>query len=749
MQATGGVATTAALSGYLGVDVPGAGLQAASQHVKDTVAEMSLDEKIGQMTQVAAYEMAGADDPKTYFEKYKPGSLMYTVSSDPTEQANEANRLQKAAEEVIGVPFVYGLDAVHGNNNLEGATIFTHNHGLGATWNEEYAFEMAEITGKTLRVTGSHWNFSPVADICRDPRWGRFYEGFSEDPYLASQMVASKVRGYEQKTEGYKRTGATVKHFAGYSAPRNGNDRTAALVPFRTFRHTILPPFAAGIDAGGETVMVNSGSLNGIPAHASEELLTEILREMLGFSGMTVSDWHDFYRMVSVHGFAADLKEATKLGINAGVDMYMVPAAGIEGDDVEGYQTRLKELVESGDVSMDRIDEAVTRILTFKEQVGLFTDPYADPDAVEDVVSEGRELAREIATDSMTLLQNDDTLPLGSDVGTVFVTGPSADSVENQMGGWTLGWQQMGEDANPPAVTVLEGIQEAAPDGTSVIHEPTGLTTFDNEDSVREHATDADVAVAVVGEGPYAEEKGDTDTLELADAQQDLVETLANTGTPVVGVIIAGRPRGTEVFDQFDASLMAYLPGTAAGPAVADTLFGENNPSGRLPFTWPEGTGQLLNVLNHYPPAEFASSEDDRPPESDPTPLFEFGHGESYTEFSYEGLTLAPSSLPEVAQNDEVNVSVTVTNTGDAAGDTVVPVYAGREHGPVLYGQKQVVGYERVSLDPGASKKLTVKASILPLATVPGDVFSREELQVLPGEYWVRVGEMTETLTVK
>ncbi|WP_231182615.1 glycoside hydrolase family 3 N-terminal domain-containing protein [Haladaptatus sp. DYF46] len=747
MQQSGGIALTAALASYLGESAIATAQTTPSDRVTNLVDEMTLEEKVGQMTQMAASEVS-SENPAEALRKYKPGSLMYLPSFDPEEVARESDVRQKAMVEDtrLGVPFVYGIDSVHGNNNIEGATIFPHNHGVGATWDADAAEEMASITSRTMRVTGTHWNFSPVADLQRDPRWGRFYEGFSEDPYLASRLVASKVRGYEEETNGYKRTGASVKHFAGYSAPENGNDRTSALLPYRTFVSTFLPPYGAGITAGAETVMVNSGSLNGVPAHASKELLTDILRDQLGFEGMVVTDWHDFYRMIKVHGFAEDLKEATRLGINAGIDMYMVPAAGIEGDDAEGYQQRLIELVDEGSVSMERIDDAVTNVLAFKENLGLFENPYAEPSKVEDVVSEGRDLARDVATESMTLLTNDGTLPLGSDAGSILVTGPSADSVANQMGGWSLGWQGVG-DTEPPATTVLDGISEAA-SGASVTHVPTGLHEFSNEESVRDAAECADVVVAVLGEGPYAEEQGDTDTLALPDAQRRLVKTVAEMDTPTVGVIMAGRPRGTSVFDHLSASLMAYLPGTAAGPAVAATLFGDANPSGRLPFTWPTGTGQLPNVHNNFPPDEFNAEGNTDPPRSHETPLFPFGHGMSYTEFEYSDLEISPTELPQKAATDDVTVSVTVQNTGDTAGETVVPVYGGREHGEVMYPQEVVVGFERVSLDAGETARVDVRSTVLPLANVLGDVFSRGELVVDTGDYWLSVGDMTESLSV-
>ncbi len=428
--------------------------------------------------------------------------------------------------------------------------------------------------------------------------------------------------------------------------------------------------------------------------------------------------------------------------------MYMVPAGGIESDTVDTYQRNLRELVESGEVPMERIDDAVTNILAFKETVGLFDDPYADPKKAAEVVGGERDLARQIATDSMTLLQNDGTLPFDSDVGTVLVTGPSGDDVANMMGGWTLGWQGVG-DTLPPAVTPLDGIEDAVSASTQVVHEPTGLHTFDNEAAVRDAASRADAVVAVLGEGPYAEEKGDTDTLELPDAQRQLVRTLESVGTPYAGVIFAGRPRGTDVFDRLPAAVMGYLPGTAGGRAVADVVFGSANPGGRLPFTWPSDTGQLLNVHDAYPPSRFHSGQDPEPPTSVQEPLFPLGHGLSYTEFEYADLQVNPSTLPDAAASDRVDVSVRVANTGDRSGDHVVPVYGGRQRGPIPVPKQEVLGFDRVSLGPGESKRVRVTASLAPLATVPGDVFSRGELQVVSGEYSVSVGDMEAELTVK
>lgn len=742
----------------------GKGKRKPSKRVKRLLHDLTLEEKIGQMTQIAisnfdpSASFEGSEAVETVgdlFTEYKIGSVLSGSATpptyDPAALQDGMNELQRYAVENTGVPFVYGIDAIHGNVTVDGATAYPQNLGLGATRDPQLVETIGKQTGESVHAIGAHWDFAPTADIHRDPRWGRFYEGFSEDPYLESRMVASEVNGMQGGNENSIATSATTKHFAGYSQPINGEDRSPAQIPMRELRQRFFPSYRAGINAGSGTVMVNSGSVNGVPAHASEYLLTEVLREQWGFEGVVVSDWNDFDRMVEMHEYVPTFKDAVRESINAGVDMYMVP------HQPKRFITTLTELVEEKEVRRKRIDEAVRRILMYKERLGLFDDPYVTA-PVDEYVGAGRDTAREAATESMTLLKNENSvLPLSPDIGSVLVAGPSTDSVRNQMGGWTLGWQGLPKDieASPQATTVLQGIRSAVGGGTTVTHRPTGYTwkpfgedtySFENPDEMRTAAAAADAVVLALGEGPYSEGYGDTNTLELPSAQQRLVETVAATETPVIGVIIAGRPRGLSgTMERLDGVVMAYQPGTAAGPAVADVLFGDVNPSGKLPFSWPRSTGQLTNVYNHLPPANFGGTATQKP-------LFPFGHGLSYTEFDYHDLTLAPGAYPGKKKEEPsgtLEISVTVTNTGDVTGTDVVHAYNSQTYGSVISPEKQLVGFERVSLKPGESKRMTIEAPLSTLLTVPGGLpGDTEELVLEDGKYAISVGDLTESFTI-
>lgn len=743
LLAAGGVGSAAATSG-----------DGASERVERLLGSLSLEEKVGQMLQMNVDDIGSLDPAEIgqFFSEYNAGSILTGGAEpptyDPAELQSQLDRLQRFAIENTdhGIPFAFGIDAVHGNVAVDGATAYPHNLGLGATRDPELAAEIGRLTGESVRAIGAHWNFAPDADVQRDPRWGRFYEGFSEDPYLAAEMVRASTAGMQDERGGRVTVGATPKHFAGYSEPENGDDRSAAHIPERTLRQLFFPPFEAGIEAGAETIMVNSGSVNGVPAHASEYLLTEVLRDEWGFEGVVVSDWDDFDRMVTMHEYVPTFRDAVREGINAGVDVYMEP------EDPERFVTTLVDLVRSGEVPTERIDEAVRRILRLKERLGLLDDPYTDC-AVEEYVGAGGDVARRAAVESMTLLKNADGLLPLSDVDTLLVTGPSADSVRNQMGGWTLGWQGLpeGVDAAPAAVTILEGIREAAPAGTEVIHVPTGHEfapygddefPFDNADEARAAAERADAAVAVVGEGPYSEGFGDVDSLELPGEQPTLIETLAETGTPTAGVVVAGRPLGgPETMSRLDAALMAYQPGTAGGTAVGRVLFGDADPSGRLPFTWPRSTGRLLNVYNHLPPSSGTEGENE--------PLFPFGHGLSYGEFEYEDLRVSPGRFGNGRDLGTLKVSVTVTNAGDRAGTDVVHAYNVQSFGSVIHPDERLMGFERVSLAPGERRRVTVEAPVETLLVLTGDVVGDGgEMALEDGKYAVAVGDLVETFTV-
>ncbi|MEW9031834.1 MAG: glycoside hydrolase family 3 N-terminal domain-containing protein [Planifilum fimeticola] len=727
------------------------------KRVKDLLKRMTLEEKVGQMTQINVTRLMGEDEwdrgplneewMKKVFVDNHVGSILSgggaaPVPNTPEEWAKMTNTLQRYAlqHSRLKIPIIYGVDAVHGHNNVLGATIYPHNIGLANSWNPSLVREINERTAKEVRATGIHWNFAPDADIGRDLRWGRYYETFGEDPLLASEMVGAAVAGLEgDKLSSSDRVAASVKHYVGYSQPLNGEDRAPADLSLRTLREIFLPPFERAVQDGAETIMVNSGSVNGIPVHASEYLLKDVLRKELGFQGVVVSDWEDIIKLHTVHKIAPTYKEAIRISINAGVDMSMVPL------DAEGFTKNLIELVKEKKVSEKRIDEAVSRILTLKFRLGLFENPYVDEKKAKEIIVDqaDRELARRAATQSITLLKNEkNLLPLKKDLSTVLVTGPSADNPANQMGGWTIGWQGVeNPDEMPPAVTLLEGIKGKVSKNTRVLYEP-GVPPEDQEDdpeavekAIRKAvnaAKRADVVIVAVGEKPYAEGEGNTSTAALPSAQTKLIQALKNTGKDVVVVLVAGRPlMMTETIESVPAFLMAYLPGTEGGSALADILFGDANPSGKLASTWPKRIGQVPTFYNRQPGASY-------------DPLFPFGYGLSYTSFRYENFQVPKSAKPKGA----LRVSVTVTNTGKRAGDEIVQVYADRQYQSVLSPVERLVAFQRISLKPGESKRVTLDIPVSRLSVIPGDILGTEKRVVEPGTYQLRVGDLTKTFTI-
>jgi beta-glucosidase len=627
--------------------------------------------------------------------------------NSPRAWAEMTNAIQRyaIANQEHGIPIIYGIDAVHGHNNVLGATMFPHQFGLGAAYDTKLTGELARATASDVRATGIQWDFGPVADIWRDLRWGRSYEPFSEAPLAAGDQVAATVRGLQgDDLSSEESVAATVKHFVGYSAPDTGKDRTNATISERDLWQEHLPSFIRGIDAGAQTIMVNSGSVNGVPVHASHELLTDLLRGRLGFKGVVDSDWEDIIKLQTVHHVAATYEDAIVMAINAGIDMSMVPI------DATGFTTKLIALVQAGRVSQARIDEAVHRILVLKFRLGLFEHPYADLDRAEDIEGAHTELARRAAAETLTLLENDGTLPLRREHANLLVTGPSADSMVNQLGGWSIGWQGATVPGEiPEGVTVREGIEAALGAGARVRYAPGVPGADDAEDPAQQaaaretavrRARASDVVVAVVGEPPYAEGEGDTDTAALPPGQAELLDALEATGKPVVVVVIAGRPLIMNAqLDGSAAALMAYLPGTQGGRAVADALFGSVNPSGRLSITWPKSVAQA--PLNHDTSEPY-------------DPRYPFGHGLSYTRFEY-------GHLAATTHGHSVQVDVSVQNKGKRAG----------RHTVLLFANERLVAYRSLWLEPGDRRTVSLS------------------FKLEPGRYELKAGKEATTVRIR
>ncbi|MEM8557457.1 MAG: glycoside hydrolase family 3 N-terminal domain-containing protein [Bacteroidota bacterium] len=718
----------------------------ADRQVDALLAQMTLDEKIGQMTllELGMVSTDGELDPAKLREvlvERHVGALLNTKTLTLAEWQAVVTTVQEVATEQtrLGIPLLFGIDAVHGHNYLAGGVIFPHNIAMAATWDPDLVRLGAEITAVELRASGINWNYSPVFDVVRQPLWSRFFETYGEDPYLVAELGKATVKGLQG--EGLQgddmaaqgRVASTAKHFLGYGIPLTGMDRTPAWIPERILRETFLPPFQEAIEAGVSSMMINSGEINGEPTHASYDLVTKLLRDELGFEGVAVTDWEDVDKLRSVHRVAATKKDAVRMAILAGIDMNMVPLS-LEFNDL------LAELVEEGAVPMARIDEAVRRILTLKVRLGLFDDPYPDTDLTTQVGSAASKAASlRAAQEAVTLLKNeDDVLPLARDAR-VLLTGPGATSLSALHGSWTYSWQGLDEDLYPDeTLTFLEALQAKA--GAEQITYVPGAT-FEEEVDIAaavEAAREADVAVIALAEQASVEQIGTIFDLRLPEAQTRLVEAIAETGTPVVLVLVQNRPRIIREADAVaQAVVLGYQPGTFGANALADVLYGDINPSGKLPFTYPRYTGSLL-FYDRTPGEEFVNNEDE------PTynPQYEFGHGLSYTTFAYSDLTL---SATEISPDDEVTVSVTVTNTGDRAGEEVVLWFVGDLVASITPAVKQLRGFEKIALAPGERRVVTVTLDRDDLAFVGTDL----QWIVEPGDFTVMVGDQEATFTVR
>lgn len=655
---------------------------------KDLLGRMTLEEKVGQLTQINVQRLMGKDEwdrgplnpewMKKILAEQHVGSLLSGGGAAPVPNTPEAwvrmtNDLQRYAiqNSRLKIPILYGIDAVHGHNNVIGATMFPHNIGLGATFDPDLSRRIGEVTARALRATGITWNFAPDADMGREPRWGRFYETWGEDPLLASRMVAASVRGQQGDNLGPNSVAATLKHFVGYGSPVGGKDRADARITDSELQNVQLPPFRAGLAAGALTVMVNSGSVNGVPAHASRALLTDVLRRDLGFTGVAVSDWEDIKRLQTVHKVAPTYLDAVRQALNAGVDVSMVP------HDAEGFTAAVLDLVKAGEVSRARIDEAAGRVLALKFRMGLFEKPYAEPSGAAAAVAAGQDLALRAARQSITLLASDGkTLPLGKTVKNVLLVGERARDPRSQLGGWTIGWQGLPANEDTRAVTLLDGMKGVLPGGTRL--------AYSADVPAR---PDADVLVVALGEPPHAEGEADNPKLTLPAADLALLQSAVATGKPVVAVLFVARPLilPENLRTRLAGLVMAYLPGSEGGRAVADVLYGNTNPSGRLPFTWPKTLAQV--------PVTY-----DAPPNAG-APLYPFGHGLSYTTFTYGNLRAAGGKI-----------TVQVTNTGKVAGAHTVLAFS-RPAGAKT--PAKLAAFGRVVLKAGETRAVTLDAAPL------------------------------------
>ena len=769
------MATLASVSATATTTAPASGRAAylnsglsVQTRVADLLGRMTLAEKIGQMVQIEVTQVTDTSNSCTstggfnlpnpvceqkIFIANDVGSVLAGATDIPPDTtgkggtgntgldwANEYNTMQSFAiqHSRLHIPVIFGVDAVHGWGHPWQAPLFPQSIGIGATWDPSAAMAGGQVTANALRATGWNWDFAPVQDLARDNRWGRYYETWAEEPALAAALGGAFVRGLQTPSNNGLNVTATIKHFAGYSESINGHDRVQAELPIRYLQDTFLPSYAGGIDAGSGTVMVDSGSINGIPATASHFLLTTELRGRLGFKGVVISDFGDVPALATAYHIAPDLAGAAALAINAGVDVAMLPF------NADQWQAAVQQDVANGSVSVGRIDQAVTRILTLKFQLGLFDHPTVNAKKADAAVEAGRDATLQAARESITLLRNQgNVLPL-SPSSKLVVTGPNADSMTFQVGGWSVSWQGpfgsghvccMGPPNQiPPGTTVLGGLKAEDPNVTFAADQATAVSD----------AASADAVVVAVGEKAYAEGLGDNPSPALPPDQKALISALEATGKPVIVVVIAGRPVGLGPAENAAAILMAYQGSTEAGAAVADAVFGKINPSGKLPVTWPSdaaapdgdfnGTapsplGDQPKVFDQLPGTNFGQG-------SGYNPLYPFGFGLSYTTFSVSGL----SATSSVGTNGTVTATFTVSNTGSRAGVDIVPVYVHQPVSAVVVPPQRLVGFARVDLKPGKSDTVNVSFPVTELAVTPGDIEATSPPQVEPGAYQVQIG---------
>ncbi len=736
------LATTAVGAGELGARRTG-----VSPSVAALLGQMTLEEKVGQMTQISLEVVCkgypSVQEPleidmaslRRALLDYHVGSILNVGTSAHTvprwQQIITAIQDVATKETRLRIPVIYGIDAVHGAGYTLGATLFPQHLGMAATWEPDLVRTEGEVTAYEIRACGIPWNFSPVLDIGRQPLWPRLWETFGEDPYLASVMARAYVHGLQGQTSpGILGVAACAKHYLGYSFPLTGKDRTPAWIPERMLREYFLPPFQAAVDAGVKTVMVNSSEINGIPVHSSSYYLKDLLRDELGFQGVIVSDWADIRNLHERERIASSLKEAVRVAVMAGIDMSMVPL------DFTFYD-HLLALVREGAVPEARIDEAVGRILQLKAELGLFVNPYPQPEGAEHFACEQhRAAALQAAQESITLLKNSaNLLPLRPNIK-ILVTGPTAAKRSSLNGGWTITWQGDREELYPnDTPTILEAIRAVVgPERVKYVPGVEVAREIDIKAAITA-ARKADVVIACLGEDPYCETPGNITDLTLPEPQLRLVSALAETKVPVVVVLVEGRPRTiTAIANKAAAILMAYLPGAHGGQAVADILFGRVNPSGKLPITYPKACNDLTLYDHKY--SENANSFNRY------DPLFPFGFGLSYTTFAYSDLVLDKSTL---RRGDSLAVSVTVQNTGSRSGKEVVQLYLSDLCASVTPSVRRLKRFSKVELMPGERKTVRFVLNEKDLSFIGRD--NRPTIE--PGEFMVRVGDLEQSFVLQ
>jgi len=738
------------------------------------MSNMTIEQKIGQMAQINLTVIANGPDKWTSFEplqidkdriekainKYHVGSILNTTNN----RARDISTWNKIIDEIqsyalsseTAIPILYGIDGIHGATYIDGATMFPQQIGTAATWDIKNSFNMGMVTAYETRAAGIPWNFSPVLDLGQDPRFPRQFETFGEDPYLTTQMGLASLEGQQGIDNNMNNdfvVATSIKHFLGYQTTISGKDRTPSYIPEHVLRELHLPAFEKAISQGAKTIMINSGLINGIPVHADRYLLTNLLREELGFDGIILTDWEDINKLHDRDKVAESRKEAIKIAINAGIDMSMIPY------DYEEFCDNLLELVKEGEISEARIDESVRRILKLKIELGLF-DKKNKSDYSDFGSQKHQNYAYDAAVESVTLLKNENSILPIKNKNKILVTGPNGNSMRTLNGAWTYSWQGektdfFAEDHN----TIYEAIKNKFTD-SDVKYIP-GVTYPINEDydkepkfeyydqyfdkkkeAIKYANEEADIIILALGENSYTEKPGDLNDINLNRLQLDFANEIIKSGKPVVLVLNIGRPRLiSEIESKVNAVINIYLPGNFGGDALADILYGSVNPSGKLPYSYPLYSNSLIPY--NYKPAEVQNNAQGAYNYvGEVNNLYDFGFGLSYTSFEYSNLKLNSNQF---SKNENIYLSVDIKNTGEIEGKEVIQVYSKDHYASLTPDIKRLRAFKKIELKPGEIKNVKFEIKVQDL----GFINYQNKHVVETGTFDLMVGSLKSELIIQ
>ena len=733
----------------------------------DILSKMTLEEKVGQMTQINLTVIAKGPNkwsssfPMEIDEKkankalvdFKVGSVLNTINNTaqkPSVWFKNISKIQDIAMKNtnLGIPVIYGIDAIHGTTYTDGATMFPQQITTAASWNPENAYNMALVCAYETRASSIPWNFSPVLDLGLDPRFSRQFESFGEDPLMVERFGVEMIKGYQGLNNDISNkysVAACMKHFVGYHATISGKDRTPAYIPDNVLKEYHIEPFKKAIDAGAKTIMINSGLINGLPVHADYNLMINVLRNELGFEGVILTDWEDIRKLHDRDKVADSQKEAVKMAINAGIDMSMVPY------EYENFINNLKDLVNEGEVSIERIDDAVKRILKLKLELDLFENPVTNYEEYSDFGSKKHhQLAYKAASESITLLKNNDNiLPIKGNPR-ILVAGPNGNNMRTLNGAWTYSWQgdltdQFAGEFN----TIYEAIANNY--GKNNVKYVSGVSYKENgsyydmvEDNINlavREAKNSDYVVLCLGESTYTEKPGDLNDLTLHHLQLKLAKELAKTGKPIILILNLGRPRLiSDIEALMSAVVNVYLPGNFGGDALSDIISGNVNPSGKLPYTYPLYPNSLLPY--YYKPSEVQNNAQGAYNYvGEVNNLYDFGFGLSYSEFVYSNLKI---NKEEFNSSDTIKVSVNIENTSEIDGFETIQLYSSDLYASITPDIKRLRDFSKVEIKAGETKTIIFDLPVDNLTFVN----LNNDYIVEPGKFKLTIDKLSKEITV-